>query len=92
MTAIALYAAVKFWLPLLTAFGLVIKAYGSTKRGITAWADTLMNNHLSHIQAATEETARLLRDAIKSDEEHRKADLEVLQEIKTGIEVLKDRP
>ena len=58
MTAMDFYTALKFWLPMVSAFGLVIGAYRSGKRGITEWADALLNNHLSHIQVATESTAR----------------------------------
>jgi hypothetical protein len=87
MTALAFYAALKFWLPMLTAFGLVIKAYKSAKVGVTAWADALLNNHLAHIQAATEATASLLREA----QEYQRKDAETQRQIITSLEVLKDR-
>lgn len=67
MTAIALYAALKFWLPMVTAFILICKGYTSGVNKLTTWADKLLNNHLSHIQTATEATAAtMLTHAAKS--------------------------
>jgi hypothetical protein len=66
LTAATCYAALKFWLPMGTAFGLVIKAYRSLTTGVTSWADKLLNNHLSHIQAATESTASLTKIAAET--------------------------
>lgn len=91
MTLAVFYAALKFWLPIITAFTMVYKAYGSAKTGITAWADKLLNNHLSHIQSATEETANLMRESIQADSKYREQDARVQQEIITGIEILRDR-
>lgn len=56
VTGIEVYAALKFWLPLATAFTLVYKAYTSAKKNIGEWAHTLLNNHLAHVQDATEQT------------------------------------
>jgi hypothetical protein len=57
-----LYETIKFWLPLVTVGGIVIKAYLSAKKGIGEWAHSLLTNHLSHIEQATvstkEETVR----------------------------------
>jgi len=91
MTAPDIYAAIKFWLPMVTAFGLIIKAYHSATTGITSWADKLLNNHLSHIQAATERTATLLEQAQREQKEYQAKDAEVQQGIVTSLEVLKDR-
>ena len=61
-TPFALYEIIKWWLPLITAGMLIVKAYLSAKKGIGEWAHSLLTNHLSHIeQAATstkEETIR----------------------------------
>lgn len=50
---ISFYAGLKFWLPLASAFALIIKAYGTAKKNVSEWADKLLNNHLTHIEAAT---------------------------------------
>jgi hypothetical protein len=58
-----LYEGLKFWLPVVTGFGIVIKAYvhaakkvAETKNSVQAWADTMLNNHLHSIQDATMQT------------------------------------
>jgi hypothetical protein len=63
------YEAVKYWLPLVTGFGLVIRAYSSTTKSINAWANALLNNHLHSIQEATQETVVLLRNMRDNDAE-----------------------
>lgn len=56
MDIAAVYTAAKYWIPLSTLFVMVFKAYTSGKRSIGAWAEKLLSNHLTHIQAATEST------------------------------------
>ena len=75
MTAAILYAAFKFWLPLLTAFTFIYKGWKSATRGVTDWADSLLNNHLSHIQRYTEETAIAVK-------QYAAASLALLEEIR----------
>jgi hypothetical protein len=91
MTAPDVYAALKFWLPMVTAFGLIIKAYHSAAGGITSWADKLLNNHLSHIQAATEKTAALLEQSQKEQKAYQEKDALVQHDITTSLAILKDR-
>jgi hypothetical protein len=47
---------IRWWLPIVSAFGLVIKAYTSTKKNVTEFAEKLLNNHLSGIETATTST------------------------------------
>lgn len=105
MTGEAIYEIVKFWLPIATAFGLVIRGWKSAKGGVTQWADLLLNNHLSHIQTATEASASLLKEVrdngvsaaaavaqISQDLRlHEDSTLKVQRDILVGIEILKDR-
>jgi hypothetical protein len=99
------YEILKFWLPLISGFGLVIHGYRSAENGISAWADSLLNNHLHSIQAATEKTAATLVE-VRDDgrkaatevakvrenlQKHQDADEKVQREILTTLEVLKDR-
>jgi hypothetical protein len=51
-----LFSGVRFWLPMVTAFMLVVKGFLSIKASIAGWMDTLLNNHLSHIESATVNT------------------------------------
>jgi len=46
------YREMKFWLPMISAMGIVWKA----RTAITGWADRLMNNHLHSIQESTKST------------------------------------
>jgi hypothetical protein len=50
------YAAIKYWLPMTAFFTLVIRGWRSLKTSLTDGMDKLLNNHLSHIQLATEKT------------------------------------
>lgn len=50
------YVAIKYWGPVLGFFAIVIKAYLSGKKNVGAWANSLLTNHLAHIQDATETT------------------------------------
>ena len=56
------YEAFKYWMPLGSGFYLVIRAYRSAGTKLTEWADKLLNNHLHHIQEATQNTVMILRD------------------------------
>ena len=51
-----LYGELKWWLPMLAGFGMVIKAYLSGKRGVSEWASSLLDNHLHSIETATKST------------------------------------
>ena len=44
---------IRWWLPIISAFGLVIKAYTSGKKNVSEFCDRLLSNHLTHIEAAT---------------------------------------
>jgi len=52
----AIYNEAKFWLPMITVFTIVIKAYLSGKKNVSDWADSLLNNHLHGIEQATKST------------------------------------
>jgi hypothetical protein len=51
------YEHVKFWLPVSTAAGLLYRWYANLKRGVSKWADTLLDNHMVHIQSASEKAS-----------------------------------
>lgn len=77
----------KFWLPILSAFGLVIKGWRTAVEKVTAWADRLLNNHMHHIEANTAETAEAMRD-LKT---YLESNVAIQQSILTNLEILKDR-
>jgi hypothetical protein len=56
MTDPQLYTELKYWMPLISAFLLIIKAYSTAKTKIAGFCHTLLNNHLSHIESATTST------------------------------------
>lgn len=58
MTWLAVYAFIKFWGPIATAVGLLVKAYLSATKGISSWANTLLDNHMQHIQDASERSSQ----------------------------------
>ena len=47
---------IRWWLPIVSAFGLVIKAYTTSKKSLATFCDTLLTNHLTHIETATTST------------------------------------
>jgi hypothetical protein len=64
------YEILKFWLPIVSAGGIVIKAYLTVKKGVGDWAERLLSNHLVHIEAAaksteaeTKKTNEILKDS-----------------------------
>ena len=50
------YEVIKWWLPIVSAGGIVIKAYLTAKKSISEYAEKLLNNHLAGIEAATKST------------------------------------
>ena len=101
----ALYHEIKFWLPMVTIFGIVIKTWLSSKQGVSDWANKLLNNHLAGIEAATQSTEtetkktnELLRDhAGKLDmvqttlSEHHEHQLKAWKGITESLILLKER-
>ena len=99
------YEAIKYWLPVTTAFTLIVKAYSSAKKGVGMWAHKLLANHLQHIQNNTEKSCVLLGQIVDFQKkaqnsienvaidlkDHVKSDDEIQGRILTGIEILKDR-
>jgi len=62
MTWPEIYNQLKYWIPLTTVCTMIYRAYRQASKSITDWADKLMSNHLTHIQAATERSAVLLEE------------------------------
>lgn len=112
MTWLVVYAFIKYWLPMITALGLVLKlffivrkAIKQTMEDIGLWANTLLDNHLTHIQEYAENASTSLKDLSETNREvalsmqAMRKDLKEVQienikvhgDILTGIEVLRDR-
>jgi hypothetical protein len=99
------YEIFKFWLPIVSGFAMVIKAYTSTKKDLAEWAERLLQNHLSHIEDATVSTERetkttnvLLKDSSgKLDmlqntvADHNEKDLQVWAIVTENLAILKER-
>lgn len=54
MDAHYFYEQIKFWLPLASAFGLLIRAYFSIKKQVAGWAESLLETHLGKINSTLE--------------------------------------
>lgn len=112
MTWLAVYAFIKYWLPMTTAAGLLFKLYfiirnavRRTMDDIGIWANTLLDNHLTHIQASAEQASASLKELSETNrevassmksmredfQETQVENLRVQSNILTGIEVLRDR-
>jgi cell division protein ZapA (FtsZ GTPase activity inhibitor) len=107
-----LHVLLSFWLPIASAAALIIKTwlgirkwYRQTKSDISEWTNTLLDNHMAHIQTAAEEASVSLREMsetnkelsttmreMRSDfQEAQTENIRVQNAILTGIEVLKSR-
>lgn len=95
------YTELKYWLPLVTIGTIIWKA----KSAITVWADTLLNNHLHSIQAATQSTEietkktnGLLTDSAgkldmlqNTTHDHNEKQMVIWQGVVNTLSVLEDR-
>lgn len=81
ITWLAIYALVKFWLPVITAFGLVIKGFHLASVGVSNWADRLLNNHLSHIEDSNERAATAISELASYHKESLSLQQAVIHEI-----------
>lgn len=52
-----IYEQLKYWLPVTTVLGLLFKAYTKARNSMSIWAGALIDNHMTHIQAATEKAS-----------------------------------
>ncbi len=100
-----IYEQVRYWLPLVSAFGLIIKAYTSGKKNVAEFCDRLLSNHLTHIEQATasteietKKTNELLTgqtgklDMIQNTlVDHQGKNLQVWQGVTEALIVLKER-
>lgn len=89
---------IRWWLPLVSGFALVIKAYMSAKANVSEWASRLLDNHLAHIEVATTSTHEETKNtnvllAKQSDMilDHQSKNLEVWQGVVGTLKVLEDR-
>lgn len=83
----AVYAILKFWLPLLSGIGLSVKIGKWLKDKI----NELLNNHLKHIQTAVELNAK---EALKTNElliSHHEKQMAVWNTVASTLAVLEDR-
>jgi hypothetical protein len=55
-TTYTAYEMIKWWLPILSFGGIIVKAYLTAKKNISDYADRLLSNHLVHIEEATKST------------------------------------
>lgn len=100
-----LYAALVYILPIGTFLGFVVKAYLTAKQTISEWANTLLDNHMSHIQNAAEKASNSLAEMSETNKEicatmkemrndfqqNQREMVDVQHDILTGIEILKSR-
>jgi hypothetical protein len=99
------YEMVKYWLPLVSAGGLVVKAYLTAKKNISEYAARLLDNHLSGIEAATKSTEvetkttnRLLADVsgqntlvLNTMNQHQEKQMLVWDGVVKTLAILEDR-
>ena len=54
LTWAAVYVFIKFWLPMATFLGLLVKGAQMTGRQVSSIASTFLDNHMQHIQESAE--------------------------------------
>jgi hypothetical protein len=96
---------IRYWLPLVSAFLLIVKAYSTGKKNIATFCDRLLDNHLSHIEAATTATvtetqrsnvlleghAEKLEMVQNTLVDHQTKNLQVWQGVLESLTILKER-
>ena len=101
----SLYGELRYWLVWVSAFGVVIKAYLTGKRGVQEFVDKLLNNHLAGIESATVSTEKetkttnsLLKDSSGKLEmiqntlaDHHDKNLQVWAAVTENLAVLRER-
>ncbi len=101
----SIYGELRYWLVWASAFGIVIKAYLTGKKGVQEFVDKLLANHLAHIEEATvsthietKNTNVLLKDSAgKLDmiqntlADHHDKNLQVWESVTTNLAILKER-
>jgi hypothetical protein len=101
----SLYGELRYWLVWVSAFGVVIKAYLTGKRGVQEFVDKLLNNHLAGIESATVSTEKetkttnsLLKDSMgKIDmvqstlQEQQTKNLQVWRAVTENLTILRER-
>jgi uncharacterized protein YoxC len=99
------YEIFKFWMPVISGFAMVIKAYTSTKKSVTEFAERLLNNHLAGIETATvstealtKQTNVLLKDSSGKIDmlqatvaDHNEKDLQVWAAVTQSLTILAER-
>lgn len=85
------YEFIRFWLPLVTAAGLVIKAYFTIKKSVSVAAHSLLSNHMTHIQEAAIETVKETKRTNELLEAHTEKEMQVWHGVVTTLSVLEDR-
>jgi hypothetical protein len=81
-----IYEQLKFWLPVSTFLALVYKAYTKAKDGVSMWAETLLDNHMAHIQGASERAS----DAVVSLASYHKDMLESQKDLVKTLSSVKE--
>jgi hypothetical protein len=96
---------IRYWLPMVSAFLLIVKAYTSGKKNVSEWASRLLDNHLVHIEQATTNTeveTRKTNELIAGQSgkidmvqatlaDQQTKNLEVWQGVLTQLAVIKER-
>lgn len=87
----AMYGELKFWLPMISGFSLAAGIWFKAKKSMQEWASKLLDNHLSHIQTATENTAASLSGLTQALINHEEKEMQVWQGVVRTLDVLEDR-
>jgi hypothetical protein len=101
----SIYGEIRYWLVWASAFGIVIKAYLTGKKGVQEFCDKLLANHLAHIEEATVSTVAetkntnvLLKDSMGKVDmvqntlaDHHEKNLQVWAAVTENLAILKER-
>lgn len=82
---------VRWWLPIASAFALVVKGYLAAKKSISEGMHQLLNNHLDHIQTATMDTHAATLETNKLLSEHNEKEMKVWEGVVNQLTRLDER-
>lgn len=83
MTWLAIYAIIKFWLPIVTVLTLLVKAFNTIVGRVSEWANKLFDNHMNHIQDSVEKAAVAVVQLVECQKGYLDTQTKIVSEIST---------
>lgn len=87
---VAIYAFIKFWLPLISAIGIVVKLYNSATARFYKWADSMVDSHTRLIAASVDKVGIAVSEMIACHRDTLERQLDIDHDIGQIKEIIHD--